>query len=378
MKKRFYRAVCLAAALAVCLSAVCISAAAFEDVTDGSEYSDAVSCCMEKGLMLGVSDESFDVNGVMTRAMLATVLWRLDGERYVNYFMRFTDVPSEAWYTEAVRWASAQKLIVGYDEEHFAPDDPVLREQLAEVLFRYAAWKGYDLTIDPRAGLTEEGSFHDTAEYALSSVLWALDRGILTARDGWVRPKAAMTRGEAARAMQRFCEKCTGAEKIYVPQEFEEDDGESVRPGLLGAAPGRLSETYEEKVSNGYVWPVPGFYGIVSGFGERMGCYHGGIDISELGIYGAAVVAAETGTVNPDEYVSDGWGGGYGIQCTIEHADGYSTFYAHLSKLIVEPGERVAKGQTIGYVGSSGDSTGPHLHFECRLWGVRYDPLSEF
>lgn len=139
---------------------------------------------------------------------------------------------------------------------------------------------------------------------------------------------------------------------------------------------------------NGYCWPVPGHTGLSSVFGEDRGSYgHGAIDISDGGIMGATVVAADGGTVvvsnnscshNWAKSGSCGCGGGYGNYVWIDHGNGKCTIYGHLTRSVVAQGSTVSKGQVIGYVGSTGWSSGPHLHFECRYNGVKYDPMSEF
>ena len=139
--------------------------------------------------------------------------------------------------------------------------------------------------------------------------------------------------------------------------------------------------------SGNYVWPVPGFYWLSSQYyEERTGYYHGGIDIAGSGYMGATVVAAASGTViyaengcshNYGKYGSCGCGGGYGNYVWIDHGGGKATIYAHLSYHTVYVGQRVSAGQVIGYGGSTGYSTGPHLHFECRYYGNRYDPMTE-
>lgn len=135
--------------------------------------------------------------------------------------------------------------------------------------------------------------------------------------------------------------------------------------------------------SSYFGWPCPGFYTLTSGFGPRWGTHHSGIDISSGGIAGAPVVASMSGTVIsvvtgcPHDYSkssSCGCGGGYGNYVIIQHSDGYSTLYAHMSSVAVSSGQSVSQGQTIGYVGSTGFSTGPHLHFEVRINGNRVDP----
>ena len=132
---------------------------------------------------------------------------------------------------------------------------------------------------------------------------------------------------------------------------------------------------------------MPGFYYISYGVGWRWGAYHKGIDIYSPNIRGAKICAAADGTVIrvvngcPHDYgknYSCGCGGGYGNYVMIDHGGGKISIYGHLSGLTVSAGQRVAAGQLIGYVGSTGYSTGPHLHFETRYNGTRYDPLREY
>lgn len=139
---------------------------------------------------------------------------------------------------------------------------------------------------------------------------------------------------------------------------------------------------------SGYTWPVPGHTALSSVFGEDRGSYgHGAIDISDGSIMGATVVAADSGTVvvsnnscthNWGKSGSCGCGGGYGNYVWIDHGNGKCTIYGHLTRAVVSQGSHVSKGQVIGYVGSTGWSSGPHLHFECRINGTKYDPMSEF
>lgn len=133
-------------------------------------------------------------------------------------------------------------------------------------------------------------------------------------------------------------------------------------------------------VSTGnFTWPVPSCTNITSGYGSRWGSFHKGIDISRSGIYGAAIVAADSGKVIKAGYGNYGTGyGGYGNVVAIDHGGGYSTLYGHMSRVAVSAGQYVTKGQVIGYVGSTGQSTGPHLHFEIRVNGVAKNPMNWF
>lgn len=139
---------------------------------------------------------------------------------------------------------------------------------------------------------------------------------------------------------------------------------------------------------SGFAWPTPGFTYLSSEWYEDRAVYnHGGIDIAGSGIMGTPVVAAADGVVidsysgcthNWGKSYSCGCGGGYGNYVMISHSGGKMTVYGHLTSLTVSTGQTVSRGQVIGYVGSTGNSTGPHLHYECRLNGVRYNPMSEY
>lgn len=136
----------------------------------------------------------------------------------------------------------------------------------------------------------------------------------------------------------------------------------------------------------GYTWPCPGNYTLTSLWNEDRTTYnHGAIDIGAG--YGSQVVAAYEGTVidvfngcshNWGKSSTCGCGGNYGNYVMIDHGNGKMTIYGHLTTATAEVGEKVKTGQTIGFVGSTGNSTGPHLHFECRLGGVKYNPMLEY
>lgn len=142
------------------------------------------------------------------------------------------------------------------------------------------------------------------------------------------------------------------------------------------------------KSDGSFVWPCPGHTNLTSTFDEWRGVNnHGALDIADGSVYGSQVVACYNGTVFstntgcPHDYGKDsscGCGGGYGNYVMIDHGNGKISIYGHLSGVTVNPGDKVVAGQLIGYVGSTGYSTGPHLHFEMRYDGVRYDPLSEY
>lgn len=133
-----------------------------------------------------------------------------------------------------------------------------------------------------------------------------------------------------------------------------------------------------------FVWPVPGHTTLSSPYGQRNGEFHKGIDISDSSIYGAAIVAVADGTVTR---AADGYGtgylgctdgGGWGNHAYIDHGNGYLTIYGHMSRCLVKAGDHVVAGQVIGYVGSSGSSTGKHLHFQVNQNGTPVNPMQFF
>lgn len=165
----------------------------------------------------------------------------------------------------------------------------------------------------------------------------------------------------------------------------DDDDDDGDMDEAVTASTDNSSQGYTDK--SRFTWPVPGHYNITYGFGWRnsgtLVGNHGGIDIYDPSIRDAEIIAADEGTVIlvsntcPHDFgknYSCGCGGGYGRYCIVEHSGGYWTVYGHSSNIIVKTGQYVEKGQVLGYVGTTGHSTGNHLHFEVRLNNVRQDP----
>ena len=119
-----------------------------------------------------------------------------------------------------------------------------------------------------------------------------------------------------------------------------------------------------------FIYPLPSCKNVSSPFGTRWGRLHAGVDFSGNGVYGKNIIASDGGTV-----IQAGWDGGYGYAVVIDHGNGYKTMYAHCSALVVKAGQKVTQGQLIAKAGSSGNSTGPHLHFEIRVNGTPVDPM---
>ena len=185
----------MALALVLGMNLTVFAAAAdtgFSDVSADAWYADAVAYVRDNGLMSGTSAAAFDPDGTMTRAMLAQTLYRAAGSPVVSGSDSFTDTAEGAWYADAVLWASRQGVISGYGSGLFGTDDPVTREQIAAILWRYAG--------SPAA---EAGT--DFAAYAAQAVDWARASGVVNGADGSLfLPRASATRAQAAVILRNY------------------------------------------------------------------------------------------------------------------------------------------------------------------------------
>jgi len=175
----------------------------FKDVSASSWYYGSVAYAYTNGLFSGTGDTAFSPDTAMTRGMLVTVLWRMAGCPAASAPLRFADVPAGAYYAEAVRWAAANRIVDGYSSERFGPDDDVTREQMAAVLCRYAAFRGYD--VSGAASLAGYADRASVSAYAQAAVAWAVDAGLIQGSDGRLLPAAAAARAQVAAVLARFC-----------------------------------------------------------------------------------------------------------------------------------------------------------------------------
>ena len=166
-------------------------------------YYDAVRYAVHNGLFTGMSDTAFGPRGTMNRAMLVTVLYRLEGEPKVTGSSEFNDVAGGQWYTDAVIWATKNEIVNGYGNGRFGPNDPITREQMAAILFRYAQNKGYDVT--GRADLTAFTDYNVVSGYAMDAIAWANANGLIQGRTiTTLVPAGTATRAEVAAILHRF------------------------------------------------------------------------------------------------------------------------------------------------------------------------------
>lgn len=178
----------------------------FTDVSETDWFFEDVMFVYDNGLMVGTSDTTFSPYGDTSRAMVATVLWRMEGSPAQEGDDPFTDTESGAWYSDGITWAAEAGIAEGYGGGLFGPNDPVTREQLAAFFYRYAEYRGYDLSpTDDLSGFTDADSVSDWAQEAMK---WAIGSGLIAGRDDKrIDPQATATRAEFAAMLHRFIEK---------------------------------------------------------------------------------------------------------------------------------------------------------------------------
>ena len=191
----------LAALLALSVSVPALAAVedtGFSDVDANAWYAEAVLYCREHNLMAGIGNNQFAPESNLTRAQLATVLYRMEGTPAVTGTDAFTDTPDGAWYSDAVLWASQQELVSGYGGGLFGPNDPVSREQMTTILWRYAG----SPSVSGTASFTDSSS---AASYASAAVSWAGVNSIVRPVSGnTFAPKENATRAQVAEALMNY------------------------------------------------------------------------------------------------------------------------------------------------------------------------------
>ena len=178
----------------------------FTDVSEKDWFYGDVMFVYENGLMLGTSKTLFSPHGTATRGMMATILWRMEGSPAPKGKNSFTDVEAGKWYADAITWTAENGIFAGYGKDKFGPDDPITREQLAAIFYRYADYKGYDLTV--KGNLDKFKDADKITDYAKTAMQWAVGSGLVKGKSGnLLDPQGTATRAEIAAMLHRFIEK---------------------------------------------------------------------------------------------------------------------------------------------------------------------------
>ena len=178
----------------------------FTDISEKDWFYGDVMFVYENGLMLGTSKTLFSPHGTATRGMMATILWRMEGSPVPKGKNSFTDVEAGKWYADAITWTAENGIFAGYGKDKFGPDDPITREQLAAIFYRYADYKGYDLTV--KGNLDKFKDADKITDYAKTAMQWAVGSGLVKGKSGnLLDPQGTATRAEIAAMLHRFIEK---------------------------------------------------------------------------------------------------------------------------------------------------------------------------
>ena len=181
-----------------------VSELPFEDVSVDQWFYEAVKYVYDNELMNGISATEFNPNGLLTRGTIAQVLFNLEGAD-ADAAAVFDDVPADAWFADAVNWAAANNIVTGYGDGTFGPDNNITREQMAAILYRYAQFKGYD--VSAKGDLTAFTDGDNVSEWATDALAWCVGAKLINGRDnGTVDATGTATRAEIAQIFMNFCE----------------------------------------------------------------------------------------------------------------------------------------------------------------------------
>ena len=178
----------------------------FTDVFEKDWFYDDAMFVYKNGLMLGTSKTLLSPHGTVTRGMMATILWRMEGSLAPKGENSFTDVEAGRWYADAITWTAENGIFAGYSKDKFGPDDPITREQLTAIFYRYADYKGYKLTVTGNLDKFEDAD--KITDYAKMVMQWAVGNGLIKGKsENLLDPQGTATRAEISAMLHRFIEK---------------------------------------------------------------------------------------------------------------------------------------------------------------------------
>lgn len=178
--------------------------AKFSDADRNAWYHDGVHYCVENGLMQGYGNGIFGPNDTLSRAMLVQILYNLENRPAVSGESVFSDVAHSAWYADAVNWAAANGIVEGFGNGQYGPEDDITREQLAAILYRYAQYKNYDVSVGEDTNILSYSDAPEVSEYAVPAMQWACGAGIMEGYGDVLDPTGNATRAQAATMLMRF------------------------------------------------------------------------------------------------------------------------------------------------------------------------------
>lgn len=179
----------------------------FKDVNHTEWYHEDLDYVVKNGLMNGVSSNEFEPHESTTRAMVVTILYRLADKPKVKYKNIFEDVEENTWYTDAIIWANSEKIVLGYGDNTFAPDQPITREEMVTILYRYNEYKKYSTHTNSPKKIQTFSDYGAVSTWAFEAMKWACGEGIINGSDGLILPQDNTERCQIAAILHRFIEK---------------------------------------------------------------------------------------------------------------------------------------------------------------------------
>lgn len=227
MKKRIVSFVLAITILVAVLPTTAFAAnlTSFRDVASTAWYHDAVDYVSRKGIMSGVGNNTFSPETTLTRAQLCQILYNIEKKPHTSSGS-FSDVSASAWYSGAVNWAAAQGIVNGTGNGLFSPDNPISREQMVTILYRYATYKNYNLSV--LVSLSDYSDANLLSSWAEDAMQWAVSEGIISGTTSTtISPQGTATRAQAATMLMRFCQRMEAKQAFYA-KDIKDFGGETV------------------------------------------------------------------------------------------------------------------------------------------------------
>lgn len=183
-----------------------ISNKLFKDVSKSVWYYDAVKYVYENNIIKGYSNGNFDSNDKLTGYMIVVILHRLESEKVVNSPVKFKDVSSNSWYSNAIKWAVSNKIIYGYNDGTFKPNNSITRQDFIVMLYRYDKYKHNNISNN-NINITNYKDYNKISSYAIDAMKWSIKYKIIVGSKGYLNPQNYVTRAEVAVILERYLKK---------------------------------------------------------------------------------------------------------------------------------------------------------------------------
>ena len=181
----------------------------FQDASANAWYHDGVHFCLQNGLMLGVTGDTFQPDAAITRGMIAAMLYRVEGQPAVSGSNPFPDVKSGSYCDEATAWAAANGIVNGYESGEFRPSQTITRQEMAAILYRYAQYKKLDTSVGENTNILGFEDASQLSEYAIPAMQWAVGAGVINGTTAsTLSPSGDASRAQAANILYRFLSTC--------------------------------------------------------------------------------------------------------------------------------------------------------------------------